>query len=413
MKTQLKLALKVLARRKAFTAISLFGISMTLAVLMVAAAILDHAVKPRHPETRGDRTLIVSRFGQYGEEQSMTSDVGYGFLDQFVRTLPNIEKATIFSTLQSTALYRDGARIDTMLKRTDGAYWQILDYEFLEGGTYSADDDISARQVVVINEEMREKLFDGKPALGQSIELEGRTFRIVGVVPRTSITQPIAYSQIWVPIGTLKSAAYRNEMMGGFNGAVLVRDPADIPAIRREFESRLLRVPLKDPKMFRTTKAGLDTRFESLARMVLGNEHFNRSAVVKLITILVALALMFMALPALNLITLNLSRIMERGSEIGVRRAFGAPRSSLVRQFVFENIVMTVIGGAIGFVLAGITLPLLNMVSPVPDVDLSLNLRVFAWGMAMAVFFGILSGVYPAWRMSRLHPVNALRGGSQ
>lgn len=413
MKTQLKLALKVLARRKAFTAISLFGISMTLAVLMVAAAILDHAIKPRAPETRGDRTLLISRLGQYGAEQSMTSDPGYGFLDQFVRTLPNIEKATIFSSLQSTALYRDGARIDTMLKRTDGAYWQILDYKFLEGGPYSADDDNSGRQVAVINDEMREKLFDGKPAVGQSIQLEGRNFRIVGVVPRASITQMIAYSQIWVPIGTLKSADYRKEMMGGFAGAVLVRDGAHIPAIRREFESRLPRVPLKDPKLFQTTKAGLDTPFESIARMVVGNERFSRSAVVKLVTVLVALALMFMALPALNLITLNLSRIMERGSEIGVRRAFGAPRSSLVRQFVFENIVVTVIGGAIGFALAGMILPLLNTVSPVPDVHLSLNLRVFAWGMVLAVFFGVLSGVYPAWRMSRLHPVNALRGGSQ
>lgn len=413
MKTQLKLALKVLARRKAFTAISLFGISMTLAVLMVGTAIVDHMIRPRDPETRGDRTLLLTRLGQYGAEQSMTSDVGYGFFDQFVRTLPNIEKATIFSSLQSTALYRDGARIDTMLKRTDGAYWEILDYKFLEGGPYSTDDDISGRQVAVINEEMREKLFDGKPALGQSIELEGRNFRIVGVVPRTSITQMIAYSQLWVPIGTLKSADYRKEMMGGFNGAVLVRDRADIPAIRREFESRLPRVPLKDPKRFQTTKAGLDTPFESLARMVLGNENFSTSAVAKLVTVLVILVLMFMALPALNLITLNLSRIMERSSEIGVRRAFGAPRSSLVRQFVFENVVVTVIGGAIGFALAGMTLPLLNMVSPVPDVQLSLNLRVFAWGMGLAVFFGILSGVYPAWRMSRLHPVNALRGGSQ
>jgi putative ABC transport system permease protein len=413
MKTQLKLALKVLSRRKAFTAISLFGISMTLTVLMVATAILDHAFQPREPETRGDRTLVVSRLGQYGPENGMTSDPGYGFLDQHVRTLPNIEKATIFSSLQSTGLYRDGERINTMLKRTDGAYWQILDFKFLEGGPYSAGDDAAGRQVAVINEEMREKLFDGKPAVGKTFELEGRSFRVVGVVPRPAFMQLIAYSQIWVPIGTLKSADYKTQIMGGFSGAVLVRDRADIPAIRREFENRLARVPLQDPKMFNTTRAGLDTTFESFGRMVIGNRTFSPSVMAKFVTILCVLALMFMALPALNLITLNLSRIMERGSEIGVRRAFGAPRSALVRQFIFENIVVTVIGGAIGFALAGMILPLLNTVSPIPDAQFSLNLRVFAWGMVMAVFFGVLSGVYPAWRMSRLHPVNALRGGSQ
>ena len=413
MKTQLKLALKVLARRKTFTAISLFGISMTLAVLMVASAILDHMFEPRDPETRSDRTLLVSRIGQYSAGMGMTSDPGYGFLDQFVRTLPNIEKASIFSSLQSTAIYHEGARVDTMIKRTDGAYWQILDFKFLEGGPYSAGDDDAGRQVAVINEDMREKLFDGTPAVGKTFQLEGRTFRVVGVVPRGTFTQLMAYSQVWVPIGTLKSSDYKTQMMGGFSGAVLVRDRADIPAIRREFENRLPQVPLKDPKQFQTTKAGLDTPFESFARMIIGNRNFNRSSVARLITVLFVLALMFMALPALNLITLNLSRIMERGSEIGVRRAFGAPRSALVRQFIFENIVVTVIGGALGFALAGLILPLLNMVSPIPDAHFSLNPRVFAWGMLTAVFFGILSGVYPAWRMSRLHPVNALRGGSQ
>jgi putative ABC transport system permease protein len=413
MKTQIKLALKVLSRRKAFTAISLFGISMTLTVLMVAAAVLDAVVSPRDPETRSDRTLFVSRIGQYGENFGRTSDPGYGFLDQHMKTLPGIENATIFTNVQSAGIYRDGARIDTMLKRTDGAYWQILDFDFLEGGPYSAADDDSGAHVAVINEEMREKLFDGRPAVGRTIELEGGTFRVVGVVPRGTFTQMMSYSQVWVPIGTLKSSDYRRQMLGGFQGAVLVRDRSDIPALKREFESRLTRVPIDDPKQFQFTKAGLDTSFETLARAVIGNRLYDERSVLILIAVLAVLALLFMALPALNLITLNLSRILERSSEIGVRRAFGAPRSSLVRQFVFENIVMTVIGGALGFALAAAIIPLVNRVAPFPDANFALNLRVFAWGMALAVFFGIFSGVYPAWRMSRLHPVDALRGGVQ
>ena len=413
MKQKIQLALKVLARRKAFTAISLFGISLTLAVLMVAAAILDEAFQPRAPETRAGRTLYVIRLGQYSEQMGMTSDPGYGFLEQFVKTLPGPEKVSIYSTLQSTAIYHDGGRIDSFLKRTDGTYWQILDYKFLEGGPYTSADDESGRQVAVINEDIREKLFGKQQAVGRTFQLEGRSFRVVGVVPRAAITQIMAYSQIWVPIGTLKSADYRTEMMGMFHGAVLLRDKGDAAAIRREFESRLPRVPLKDPKKFATTKAGLDTPFESFVRMIIGNDNFSRAAVTRFVIVLGVLALLFMALPALNLITLNMSRIMERGSEIGVRRAFGAPRGSLVRQFVFENIVMTVIGGAIGFALAAAILPVLNAVFPVPDAQFAINIRVFAWGMLFAVVFGLLSGVYPAWRMSRMNPVNALRGGSQ
>jgi putative ABC transport system permease protein len=412
MRSYLSLALKVLGRRKVFTAISLFGISMTLAVVLAVTAILDNLIVPNAPESRFNRALVVSRIGQYGKEGTMTTDPGYGFLDRYVRTLPNIEKASIFTLLQGTAVYRDGGRIETMLKRTDGAYWQILDFRFLEGGPFSAQDDEAGRQVAVINEDIREKLFDGKPALGRTFNLEGREFRVVGVVPRVPFLRLSAYSQIWVPIGTLKSADYRNQITGNFQGVVLLRDRSDIPVVKREFQSRLPRVPLSDPKHFQTLKAGLDTPFEAFARMITGGRPDSASPA-RAVTILAVLAVVFMALPALNLITLNLSRILERASEIGVRRAFGAPRGSLVRQFVFENVVTTVVGGIGGFILAAAFLPVLNEIAPVPDLRFSLSPRVFAWGMFFAVFFGVFSGVYPAWKMSRLHPVNALRGGSQ
>ena len=413
MKTQLKLALKVLGRRKAFTAISLAGISMTLAVLMVATAILDNILTPRAPESRFDRALLVTRLGHYGDQRGMTSNPGYGFLDRFVRTLPNIENCTLFTSTQSTAIYRDGARIDAMIKRTDGAYWQILDFRFLEGGPFTAADDQRGAQVAVINEEMREKLFDGQPAVGKWIDFEGRRFRVTGVVPRVPFTRMSAYSQVWVPIGSMRSQEFRTRMLGDFTAVVLMRDRADFAAVKREFQSRLPRVPIEDPKGFQTTMGGLDTPFEALARMIIGNRNAGPESARRLATVFGVLALLFLLLPSLNLITLNLSRILERGSEIGVLRAFGAPRGSLVRQFVFENVVMTIIGGAAGFVLAAALLPLLSRLAPVPDVTLTLNVRVFAWGMFFAVVFGVLSGVYPAWRMSRLHPVNALRGGSQ
>lgn len=413
MKTQLKLALKVLGRRKAFTAISLFGISLTLAVLMIVTAMLDNLLTPGGPEARFDRVLSVSRIGQYGDQQSMTSDPGYGFLDRFVRTLPHIESASIFSSLQSTALYRDGGRIDAMIKRTDGAYWQILDFEFLEGAHFTAADDDSGRHVAVINEDIRERLFDGQPAVGRTIEVDGQQFRVVGVVPRVPFLRAAAYSQIWVPIGTLKSSTYRTEMMGGFQGIVLLRDRSDAAAVKREFQNRLAQVPLRDPKQFPTTRAGLDTPFEAFARLILVSNRGEDVSTAGAALILGILAVMFMTLPALNLVTLNLSRILERSSEIGVRRAFGAPRGSLVRQFVFENIVMTVIGGVAGFAIAATFLPFLSSLSPVPDMTFSPNVRVFVWGMALALFFGSFSGLYPAWRMSRLHPVIALRGGAR
>jgi putative ABC transport system permease protein len=77
-----------------------------------------------------------------------------------------------------------------------------------------------------------------------------------------------------------------------------------------------------------------------------------------------------------------------------------------------ENIVLTLIGGVLSFVLTFIALRVLEGTALIPDGHFEVNLRVFLFGMLTAVFFGVFSGFYPAWRMARLDPVNALRGGS-
>jgi putative ABC transport system permease protein len=125
------------------------------------------------------------------------------------------------------------------------------------------------------------------------------------------------------------------------------------------------------------------------------------------------LAGLFMLLPAVNLMNLNVSRILERAPEIGVRKSFGATGRTLVGQFLVENLVLTGLGTLLGMVLAVVVLRSLSMSDLLPHADLHVSAKVAAIGAALALAFGVISGVYPAWRMSRLHPVQALRGGER
>ncbi|HEV7922181.1 MAG TPA: ABC transporter permease [Thermoanaerobaculia bacterium] len=415
MRSYLMLALKVLQRRKFFTFISLVGISLTLVVLVVATAMLDDLFGPHAPQSRFDRVLMVSRVAKYGPEVSTTMNPGYGFLHDYVLNLPGIERATAFTDLVTSAIYRGGDRIETRIRRTDADYWKILDHRFVEGGPFTAADVQRGAHIAVITDELRTKLFGPGPAAGRSFDLEGDRYRVVGVVEAVPITRIAAYSQLWTPVTTLRTD-WQRKFLGEFNGLVLARGRGDFAAIKSEFARRVDAIPIDDPKTYKEIRASIDTPFETFARELMtgpGMRKFNQHAPLVVELIIGIVALLYMTLPALNLVTLNLSRMLERAPEIGVRKAFGAPRTALVSQFVLENVVLTLIGGFCSFVLATAALAAINGSGLIDGARFALNWRVFIWGLGIAVFFGVLSGFYPAWRMSRLHPVEALRGGAK
>jgi putative ABC transport system permease protein len=413
LKSYVKLAIKVLLRRKFFTFISLFGICFTLIVLMVVSALVDHVIKPPGPEHRSERFLLAHRMSLRSPDRrsSSSSSPGYRFLDRHVRTLQTPELVSIFSGDRKVVTFKDGKRILSSLKLTDGEYWQILDFQFLEGGSFTADDERNGNFVAVINRATRERFFGDELALGRSIEADGQTFRVVGVVENVSVLEDSAYSEIWAPIRTSKSSAYRHQMLGGFYGLMLARTPSDIPKIKAEFKAVLEHdVDFPDPKQYNWAMSCADTKIERIARGFLSDdEHFEASSG-KLIVMVSGLALLFMLLPAVNLININVSRILERSSEIGIRKSFGASSRTLIGQFLVENLILTAIGGILGFAGAFVVLHTISGSGLIPYAEFHLNLRIFAYGVILILCFGVLSGVYPAWKMSRLHPVEALRG---
>lgn len=411
----LKIAVKVLLRRKFFTFISLFGISVTLLVLLVASAMLDHTVAPQSPESRSDRTLGIHALRMQGPENTMTTDPGYGFLDKNIRplaALPGVEAVTVYSNPESLSSYVSGRKITSLVKRTDGQFWQVFDFEFLEGQPFSVADEENANFVAVISEASRERFFGSGNAVGQSIEVDGQRFRVVGVVRNVPIIRVNSAADLWVPISTAKTSSYKEQaIMGSFNAVILARSRADFPAIKAEVQARLRQAEknLPDPKRFKTLAGGADTMFESISRRTLPGD-FDQDPGLRLWKILLTFTVLFLLLPTVNLVNINLSRILDRASEIGVRKAFGASSRTLVGQFLIENLVLTLVGAAFGLLLAIAVLGAVNSSGVIPYAHFTVSYRVFFQGLAVALFFALLSGVYPAWRMSRLHPVKALRG---
>jgi putative ABC transport system permease protein len=406
-----KLALKVLWRRKVFTAISLFGIGFTLMVLLVLSAMIDHLLAPRAPESRLSRMLHVSYVSLEGARSRSNGSAGYGFLDRYVRDLPGVEEMAIVSEPQDAGGFVDGEKVVSKLRHADDRYWTLLDFEFIEGAPYGAADEKGANQVAVISESTRLRYFGAGSALGRTIDAGGGSYRVVGVVRDVPSYRTAAQGEIWVPVSTARMPNYRDQLRGTFHGLLLARSQADFSAIRAEFAARLQRVEFPD-STYTVIRSVPMTRFQETARQAIYSEP-ESPATTRLVAVIVVGALLFMLLPAINLVNIDVSRIFERSAEIGVRKAFGASSSRLVVQFVFENVVLCVIGGGIGLAGAALLLAWINSTGFIAYSEFGLNMRVFAYGLALALFFGGISGVYPAWRMARLHPVAALRGDTR
>lgn len=412
LRNYLKVAVKVLLRRKFFTFISLVGISLTLLVLLVATALLDQIFAVKAPEVLGWRTLGIYQMALRGPEVNYQEAAGYRFVERFLRPmaeLPAVEAVSAFTMPETAVSYLGGRKIESELKRTDGEYWRILRFEFLEGGPFSAADDDNGRRVAVINAATRAKFFDGDTALGKEIHLDGRRFEVAGVVADVPYLRLASYADVWVPISTAKSNAYKNELIGNFRVLIVARGREDFPQIKAEVQSRLLEAKalIDDPQYDQLTGVA-DTPFEAAVRVLPLGAEARRTG--RLLGVAFLGLAAFLLLPTVNLVNINLSRILDRSSEIGVRRAFGASSAQLIGQFLVENLVLTLAGGAIGLLLGALALMAINSSEIIPHAQLAINYRIFLAALATALFFGLLSGVYPAYRMSRLHPVLALQG---
>ena len=432
LKNYLLLAVKVLARNRFYTGVSLFGISVTLMVLIVVTSIIDSFVHPQGPERNSDRILVVAGLMYFqgelgGDYRRVMGSLGYRFVENHVLPMQTPELVSVFSgslgipgsgAVEVTG-FRDGVKITSAVKRVDANYWKVLDFAFVEGRPLSAQEHQQGAYVAVISESTRGRYFPGDEAVvGKSIDLDGSTYRVIGVVEDVSPLQTFAMADVWLPIFATASSAFRNEDLGDFMVLFKARTAADLPRIKEEY-AVIMRNYRPDAQEFfgddefqvysqALSKVG--HFLQSLRGIQPSNDSRERADTTILVTLLSAAALVFMLLPVINLVNINISRILDRVSEIGVRKSFGATSGHLVRQFIAENLVITLIGGALGFLLAKLALALLAASGVLQGETFAFNYRIFALGLLYIAVFGLLSGVYPAWRMARLDPVRALKG---
>jgi len=437
-----KLAIKVLGRNKFFTFISLFGISFTLMILMLVTSFMDTVLGNHAPLTHKDKMVFMQQAGtfkqyydtlttidttfldsgiaqydttyQYNEDgKSMSrSSIGYAYIDKYLKKISSAKKMTFYTSGHSFDMFLNSNKLTFDASYTDANFWDIHEFNFLAGVPYQETQVENQEPVAVLSQKAAKQYFgDYKNIIGKEIEMEKKHYKVIGVIDEVPSSIPTFNKEVYIPYTHVKPKRLASpDLLGRFNVTMLADSEAGVNKIKEEILHQVKSIEIPPPNDYDHNQVEITpmTYNEAYARGLVYYEDPQKS--LKYVVGFVSFLLMlFFLLPTLNLINLNISRIMERSSEIGVRKAFGASSSNILFQFVFENIILTFIGGAIGFVLALILINIINSSQWLEDTTLSFNYRVFFYSLLICLFFGILSGLIPAYRMSKVHIVNALK----
>ena len=316
-----------------------------------------------------------------------------------------------------------GVRTGVEALETDGAFWRIFDFSFIDGKPYSDAEAKSGLPVAVITESVARLLFGtATNVAGKEIFVNDAPYRLSGVVKDVSSMASTAYAQIWVPYLSTNITGGDNVWSDGIMGAmrvvILARSSFDFDAIRAECERRRLAYNAGLGDYFVFYRGQPDDQL-TMSQHKWANEqpdmagYFRQQVIIFLILLLV---------PAINLSSMTHSRLRQRVAEIGVRRSFGATRGGVMGQIVAENLVLTLMAGVVGLLFcllisyvwggtlfADSRLMYLNT-APVIEWKMLFKLSTFIYALLFCLLLNLLSSGWPAWRASRMSIINALSG---
>ena len=275
-------------------------------------------------------------------------------------------------------------------------FFNVRDLKIARGRAYTENEAERGAPVVVLDEEVVQKLFDGRPVLGKTVRIQNFPFRVIGVMEKQGSLFGMSMDRMVVaPIRSpLDGSLYRANRVEDIyfrvpDSRLMARAQTELEGLMRVRN----RLRPSEPNTFI-----LETADEALG--------FWDKISTFLLTALPALVTISLVVGAVVIMNIMLVSVSERTREIGVRKSLGARRRDILLQFLVEAGTLSGAGGLLG-ILSGVAMAYaIAAISPIP-ARVSPGSIVLA--ICLGVGVGLMAGVYPAYRASRLDPIVALR----
>jgi len=398
----IRYGLRTLAKSREFAVVSVvtlaLGISANTAIFSFADLIIRRPVAL--PQL--DRLVAVSEYIPWTEQQGV-SYANYLDLQAHSRSVAALAAYQSWSAVRT----RQGEPEEVGGVRVTENFFSALKLEPALGRTFLPEEAQPGNEhVLLISNDFWRRQFGGNPAvLGKTLELNQRLYTIVGIMPPKN-TFPLGAPAFWAPLAfTPQDRSERIDLALAVVGRLA--PGATLEQARAEFETLWAQVE----KDFPRANANRSLRVNPLTDEIV--KDYN----VQFTLLLLGVVAFVLLIACANVAGLQLARAAGRQTEIAVRACVGASRARLMTQFVTESVLLAVIGGLFGLLLALWGVHLLRVTLP-PEVQEICNLEDLRVGSAallftvfVTFFAGVLSGIAPAWQMSGSDFERSLRAG--
>lgn len=416
----IKSAFYQLRSQRLLTWVSISGTALAIFLIMIVVMLQQVKTAPFAPESNRDRLLHYKMTSvQIGNQGAYNGPLSYEFIKECIEPLESAETFTCFYfNLESSIISVIGGKsISADVRKTDHRFWNVFDFTFISGKPYTEDDFKTASSTTVICESVANNLFGTTDVVGREITINGKLYKITGVVKEVSQLASTAYAQVWSNVA--KNGLYSgNKYWGGFSAVILAKTPEN----REEVRSEVIRRVEELNKIYKAEDMEVILHQRPYTQEVDAlNSFCNEDPdLEKARRTRYMVYLILLIVPAINLLSMTQSRLRQRMSEIAIRRAFGRQRGSIILDILFENLLLTLIAGFIGLVLsvafAYIFDAYLFAQRSFYAIEISASFKeLFHWstfGLALLFCFvlNVLSNSIPAWKASRVSLTGALSG---